>query len=96
MSNPVLHLLPSRSGLGPLAGKALLGLLLLGTLACGDAKVDQQAELLSRRDAEFADLSNQVGMETPAYLPVREASHPGHAPQDADGAPQAPESSAPK
>jgi len=45
---------------------ALAVLLLLGPLACGAPK-ETFASRASRRDAEFADLSTQTGMATPAY-----------------------------
>ena len=41
-------------------------LLLLGALACAAPREDR-VHLASRRDAEFADLSTQAGMVTPAY-----------------------------
>lgn len=58
----------------------ILGLVSGLGLACDAPKADRQAILQSRREAEFAALSEQAGMVTPSYLHPKEAVQPPNGP----------------
>ena len=64
------------SCLGKRRSLMIPGLLLLGALACGTNRESRHAGLVERRETEFADLSQQAGMDTPSYLQARKEARP--------------------